>query len=291
MTDSNEEEGRLRKFLLGELAEEERERVEERFLTDPDFKDRVLAAQDELVEEYAEGSLSDAERRRVAATILSSLEGRRRLRTATLIKKYVDVEKAAHSPPPGEKIKQNGSQRFAAFGLRRPYVSVALAAVVLLAIGFGAVKLLDVRRLNEQRAREHSQREAVERELAQLNDASLDGAGAPPAYSVPLTPVFVRSVSTARVVSPPASAAVVELRLALAGGGYETYRAVIQKLDDPARFAVPNLRASVAEGRMAIHLKVPARLLTRGDYQLSLSGVSADGKAEEVGEYNFQVPE
>lgn len=288
MNELNEEERRLRWFLLDELSEEERQRVEELFLVDPEYRERVLTAEDDLIEDYAEGSLSEAERQRVRLRILSAPQQRRKLKVARLIKKYVDVETAAHSPPADGKIKQLGGWHRGVLGLRRPYVSIPLAAILLLAVGFGVLKLVELRRLSEQEAREQSRRVAVEGELARLNDATLSSPAEATIFSLVLPPVFVRDLKAAPRVSPSA-AAVVELRLLLVRSDYEAYRVVLQKLGDSTQFTIPNLRAQTTNSGQAVNLKIPIRLLTRGDYQLRLNGVNAEGQMEEIGEYNFQV--
>lgn len=291
MTELNEEEKRLRRFLLGELSEDERQHVEELFLVDQEFKEKVLAAQDDLIEEYAEGSLSDVNKRQVVERILSTPQQRQKLKIARLIKKYVAVEMDARSPRADGKIKQPAHGYIGMLGLRRPYVFIPVAAVLLIALGFGAMKLIEVRRLNEQRARAQSLHLAVERELAQLNNELHPGTTELAAASIVLSPVFVRDLKATPKVSPPAEPAVVKLWLVLVRNEYETYRAVFQKLDDPAEFTVPNLHAQNTTSGKAVQLNIPARLLTRGDYQVRLNGVGGDGTLEEIGEYNFQVVE
>lgn len=284
MNDLHQEEGRFRQFLLGRLSEEERQRVEERLMIDPGYRERVLAAQDELIDEYAEGSLSDDERRRVAALILTTPDQRQKLRTSLLIKKYVADGAAAHTPPAGEEIERGAHRRTGTPRRWRPYAYGAVAVTLLLAFSIFVLKSGWFRSPDE----ESDRRRAVESELAQLNDAR--AIGAQPTYSVPLAPVFVRDLKAAPRVSPPPGASAVELRLLLMGGEYDSYRAVIRRIDGPAGYNVANLHAAGVPGSRAIPLKVPARLLTRGDYQVTLSGVGAGDKVEEVGEYNFQVP-
>ena len=48
----------LREFLLGGLDDEQRVLIEDQFLTDSQTWERVLAAEQELIEDYLEGSLS-----------------------------------------------------------------------------------------------------------------------------------------------------------------------------------------------------------------------------------------
>src|SRR5215471_3378663 len=52
----------LRKYLLGELNEEEQSEVEQRLLAEGDFFEQVLIEEDELIDDYLDGSLSGAQR-------------------------------------------------------------------------------------------------------------------------------------------------------------------------------------------------------------------------------------
>ena len=54
----------LRCFLLGTLSHQERDRIECLFLTDSTTRARILAAEEALMEDYLEGSLTPAERER-----------------------------------------------------------------------------------------------------------------------------------------------------------------------------------------------------------------------------------
>jgi anti-sigma factor RsiW len=54
----------LRQYLLGELADAERERLQERYFIDAELYARLLAAEDDLIDEYVRGELTDDERRR-----------------------------------------------------------------------------------------------------------------------------------------------------------------------------------------------------------------------------------
>jgi hypothetical protein len=67
----------LIRFLLDELSEEERAEVEERFLSDNDFFEEVLSAEDSLMDQYLLGQLS-ADRRKRAETLFRSSHKQRR---------------------------------------------------------------------------------------------------------------------------------------------------------------------------------------------------------------------
>lgn len=52
----------LRRFLLREVSEQERDEIEALYFSDPEFFERLLVAEDELVDEYLQGDLSARER-------------------------------------------------------------------------------------------------------------------------------------------------------------------------------------------------------------------------------------
>ena len=52
----------LKQYLLGKMSDEERERIERRYLADKEFLDQLLAIEDDLVDEYVRGELSASER-------------------------------------------------------------------------------------------------------------------------------------------------------------------------------------------------------------------------------------
>lgn len=66
----------VREFLLGKLADEERERIESLYLTDPQTRERVLTLEEELIEEYLEGSLTKADNERFLARYAQTGEQR-----------------------------------------------------------------------------------------------------------------------------------------------------------------------------------------------------------------------
>jgi hypothetical protein len=85
----------------------------------------------------------------------------------------------------------------------------------------------------------------------------------------------------------PADALIVQLRLELPGNDYTFYRAVLQDADGNEIWAASRLRAQPRKAEIVV--PVPATLLTRGDYQLKLSGMSEGREPEAVEAYAFRV--
>ena len=58
MAHENQDDALMRRYLLGQLAEDERQQLEEKMMADNEFFNRVLLAEDEMVEEYVQGEMS-----------------------------------------------------------------------------------------------------------------------------------------------------------------------------------------------------------------------------------------
>lgn len=118
-----EDESLIRRYLLGELMEGERQEVEERLMTDDDFFDRTLLAEDDLIDQYARDELSGRDRKLFEQTILSTPDGRERVMLADNLVRHASKKSEAGNPV---------SRRIAALPLR-----AAVAAAILLAAGLG----------------------------------------------------------------------------------------------------------------------------------------------------------
>lgn len=293
MREVNESQTQLRRFLLDELDEAERRRIEELFISDGDYRENVLIAEEELIEDYLEGSLPVEERERFLSHYLTTPEQRRKLRVAKSIKKFAAVGVPATATPTDGGGPQHGAGRPGRANrltLRNPLVSLPLAAALIFAIGIGVIKLLGVWRPNKQQEQEQAQRTTDERELAQSNDPSLpvqQRVGGT-AFSVNVLPVSPRGGSAAKF-SPPPQAAPVQLLLVLGGDEYQSYQVDLLIPGRPGRRIVRQLHAEATPAGRAIPLIIPASLLTRGDYRVRLAGLTPAGDVEEIAEYTFQV--
>lgn len=87
-----EEEQLIKRYILRQLASDEREVVEKRLMSDEEFFGQVLLVEEDLTEEYLEGSLSEGERKLFEDAFLASAESRQRIEfTRSLRKKSVEA--------------------------------------------------------------------------------------------------------------------------------------------------------------------------------------------------------
>jgi len=167
-------------YLLNELSEEDQERFEEAYLSDPSLFEQVQALEEELIENYVKGDLSGQERRRFERHYLASDQRRARIETARELLQVCSVKGA-----PGTAAETGGqtaaddriegkffslrSRLRSLVGLRPATVfGVAVAFLSLLGAGLG-IELLRLRgqlaAISEERATIARRTEESERRL------------------------------------------------------------------------------------------------------------------------------
>lgn len=91
MTDQNNDSKLITAYLLGELSEAEQDQLEARYFTDDALFERLLEIEDDLIDRYARGDISDRERLRLERHFLKSPARRKRVRFAKAILRHVTV--------------------------------------------------------------------------------------------------------------------------------------------------------------------------------------------------------
>ncbi len=135
----------LRLYLLGRLEPEGRlHAVEERMLTEPEYYEELLIAEDEVVDAYVNGALGADERERFEQHFLVTPERRRKLRFARALSGYVARASESHATKPAwesRAAKAAGRGLLPAFlrplfatPLRAAAVALLLVACVLLGL-------------------------------------------------------------------------------------------------------------------------------------------------------------
>jgi hypothetical protein len=150
MPQQTENNNLLRNYLLGELSEQEQEQVERRLLSEDDFYEELLMAEDELIDDFVGDHLGPPDKSKFSQRFLTVPELQQDVRFARVLRKH-----AAESIARGasevrvEHAKPVRLSPFAAF-FRRPVVGFALAAALLLAVGVGVLMTAENRRLRTQ---------------------------------------------------------------------------------------------------------------------------------------------
>jgi hypothetical protein len=322
MTFTSGDDNVLRRYLLGALAPESRERVEARvFSEDAILWERLCLVEDELISDYARGKLSDEERLDFEGHFLCTNERRGKAEFARSLQEYVERQ-----PLPGDRRWR---------WLRTPiavprWVAATAAAVVLVAVA-GAVWLgvprgpgqgisddrapqvtavdrssqgtsddrppltiaLDrsPRRIsNDQTVRET---ETAER-LAQAA-RTLRSSVNPSVLSLSLSPGLVRGGGLARLVNSQLpslqvtpNAQLVQIQLA-GSETYAAYRATLHEVSGDEVWSQSKLAPTPVPGGIAVMITLPTALLVEADYYVWLHGASPGTAFIPLDRYDFRV--
>ena len=264
----------LREYLLGKVDDAERERIENLFLTDSQAKERLLAAEQDLIEDYLEDSLSSEDNKLFLSIFAQTDEQRRKLRITKSIKDWALAEANA---PRVVRAKVSSLSRF----LARLRLQPAFAMVIVLALALGIVLFF----LWSNSRFEQRRRLAIEQELASYNAPERLREVPTNLFSIDLKPVSVRSVEAQPEVKSGSS--VVELRLPwIQQERFSTYQAELRRVDERESYTIPNVRADDSGN---IRIRIPAHVLRRGQYQINLSGLTPAGTPGLTEQYNFVV--
>ncbi|HKQ51059.1 MAG TPA: hypothetical protein VJT74_01730 [Pyrinomonadaceae bacterium] len=167
----------LTRYLLGELPEGERERLEETYFGDDATFEQVLIAEEELIDAYVRGDLPPPERERFERLFLASPRGRERVLFARTLAAAVSEPRPAETPR--ESVPRPRPSFLAALRPRATALGFAAAfGVLVVAAGLAwliieRVKMRDeLRQLRDERAGLRESVQELDRRVAAENSRS-----------------------------------------------------------------------------------------------------------------------
>ena len=84
----------MKNYLLGSLDTERRTEFEQRILSEPDVFEELLLTEEELIDLYVAGSLSELERQQFESNFLITPKRHKDLQFGRLLKRYVNSHPA-----------------------------------------------------------------------------------------------------------------------------------------------------------------------------------------------------
>jgi hypothetical protein len=313
----------LRRYLLGQLSEQEEVSQEEQLLTEASYYQRLVLAEDDLIDDYVRGKLSVEDRERIEERFLASPRRREKLRTAQALAGYASQRARPAGSEQGLDLSgADGGATVPTFAGNRGRVTLlGFAAAALLFIALATGLLFEIGRLRsgmdalnrdqmEAKQREEALRQELDAlrqrseqlaaELAREQDHRLlleqdiaDRQRVPQiTQRVPETALISLNLNPGRIRDTGVAAAIeilpttrwVRLRLTLERGGYDSYRAILQTAEGKRVWTGGDLSARRINDDLAIEVVLPARLLVPGEYTLQLSPSSGP---ERIGTYYF----
>lgn len=266
MREPYEDQNYIRSYLLGRLSETERELLEERIFADPAFFERVRMTEEELLEDHVFEVLPPEEAEKVADRLMRTPEQIQRWQITAALKKYADGDGKPEVQTPVPVARTTN-----------PTWKWPLAASVLVAVVIG----IWVFRAT-----------SLERQVESLN-ASGSAANMQSDLALELPALRLRSGPQDNPSEPrlnvPKNVTVVQIRLPVEVGSYSRYHATLIREPDSTLFTLNDRQLVDSDNRKLLVVRVPADALVPGEYRLSVKGVTADSRVDDLGSYNFTI--
>ena len=290
----------MRKYLLDDLTAEERSRVEDEYFADSDRFEELVGIENDLIDSYVRGSLSDSERRQFEEHYASRPERRERIDFAKALAHASGQEGEFVSAPkesPWTSLKS-------IFQIPRPQIAWAFASGMVLLIGI-ALGLQNYRlrrelrdtqaNANEIRRQQNSLREQIAKLGIQNHQAS-EGVPGSEVARLELPDLTFRLGSHERdttgqgdLVIPP-NRLWVKLEIPLDRNPYKTYEAVLMRPEQNKEILRgEELQSYSVDGKIVVSWRFQANSIQSGDYIVRLMGKTAAGKLEKVKSYSFRA--
>jgi hypothetical protein len=303
----------IRRYLLGDLPEEDRLEVETLLLEDGAAFDQVASVEDELIDEYVRGGLSASERSNLESGFLSSRQG------ALLadLSRNLDLYASRRSSGGWRSLLRNRLLVPLQEKIAVPRYTLALASLAILLIFgglgwyIGRIQNRSVANIAEQELREQLTREqargdelsgklareqqlrtSAEQELAALRSGNRNDLPESPhadeTLIALLSPGSTRGQGTRNKVDLKDSTVRVSLQLDLAGDSHDSYQVSIND-GHVQQVLADGLHGKRVGGRNVVTVNLPASRLVPGDYAIVLSGQGPNGQYEPAETYSFKV--
>lgn len=311
------DENMIKRYLLGELPEQEQLRLEEQYFGNADVFEQFLVVEDQLIDDYCRGQLPRRERNRFEKYFLSSPRRRERVELARGLIDRLSKPTAAVAASPITRPETLAPRRSFSpstpalrFGFR---FSIALATLLVITgaawMAFENARLRkQVQQLHVEQAEQRQREQVLQQQIAEskmrndqlseqlqrkqvyLDEVPYPLSPEPSVLSFVLTAGLQRDGGGMSRLVIPRHIRLLQIKINFEPKqDYMDYGVVLRKAEGDEILTLTKLRArSIASGKRLV-LNLPSRLLNRGEYVLSLTGATASGSREGIEDYTFSV--
>jgi hypothetical protein len=278
MSQQNDQELSLRRYLLAEMDDAERERIEERLFADEGFAEELEQAESRLIDDYAFNVLTPQDREKFERNFILNDERCNDLLFARAMDSYLETQTASapkqvaarRGPLPLNKVRLS-------IRTHRKWGGAAAAAIMLLIIGV-PLGIWWLRQKEQLRLLE-LRRERIERLVLELNRRPFSQQTlALPSVDLELQSTQLRGSGQMEQVEIDNDVKVLNLGLLLPTDEHPKYSVVVKTVDGNKLFSVDDLLPEKNQGGSSVLVRVPTEVLPTNDYQLDLNGMNPNGQ-------------
>ena len=305
---------KLTSYLLGSSSPEETEEFDELSLTDSDFADALLEAESDLVDAYVLGELPDHLRRRFESSYLATDRTRSTVRFAEAFQLWgqTQVRPSLHSEKSDRTLLTRAPWYVTLKSLFdfRPALQWGLAICALLLLTIGIFLAFQIRSLRQQLLASQTQatdlanrQKLLAMQLEEIKTNTPQMTNAPRGVeSTPSVPDSHRSPAILSVtLQPPlrgnqqtpsialnSETKIVAVRLELEPNDFSSFRVTLFQ-QNRRLWQSGRLNSQGDANGNNVVVRVPSSLFKSGVVVFRVSGVSANGSNEIIGDYAVQI--
>lgn len=313
---------KLRQYLLGTASEEQQNEIEERYFADDEYFEKMLAAEDELVEAYASGELSRRERKRFDEYLLPNPKWQQKVANIRALKHVVNEETVKVTPEKisiFERLVDWGKDFVNSLFEQKVVIGLSYAAILVLII-LSSVwisrqfqnfqeKIVNLESEQGELAQEGNEfRQQLEQQTGVANEFAekfekekqqrlkleqlLDKMKPQPTHMLAfsLEPGLLRDACETKRLIIPQAAQSVQLELILDSvSDYKNYAVTIKTVEGNEMWSKAGLQATQMDWGQKVVVNVPTIALPLNDYLLTLKGITSNGDFEVIQNYFFSV--
>ncbi|MGH9760086.1 MAG: hypothetical protein ACREDR_20585 [Blastocatellia bacterium] len=315
-------EERLVRYLLGRMADPDRDGFEAEYFADDNLFQRLRECESWLIDQYLLDRLPDEERAQFEEQFSASLSGRNEVRLNKALLNLAE-RKTSPSNAPVTDPRSGIKKTFVLFEGIAPGSWLSAGVVIALVAGLGWLFVwnLQLRRtiqqlqaseqasksnetglsdrvrsadrqnseLGARLAQEEAKTARLQRGLAKAEEQINGARTLAGLASFLLIPDSLRLLDDLRVLKIPPTAKTVNLNLNLEPDDFLNYQAELLGPDKKVIWMKKEIAAKVNAHGKSIVLTIPTKSLANEEYSLRLSGLTRNGEVQEVARYSFKA--
>jgi len=296
----------LIRYLLGDLPEQEMERLADEYFVHDEAWQSLRAVESDLIDACVRGELSQDLQEKFTARFMSSPRRWERVEFAKILLNSAVRARARAGNVKEQELEKWQQPPAAGYWMQRPAIRLSLVAAGVLVVALIVIVAAQNKHLRDEVQRIQSTQAELQRQIdiarqqaANRGTGSNDTKVEPlssllsqevPAISIMLSPGIVRKSSESPTLPLTRLPSSIILVLSLDQDRYAAYEAIVKTAGGRLIRHITGLKSRLIEGNeKVVALQVPSRLFRRDDYVVTLFGLQANGRAEPVDSYIFSV--